>query len=76
LNPQRVTERFGEEVGLDLVQKVHAILDELYGVLPDWSAGDLASETDKAVHQVRRNHPELSDEALAALGWSFSFDWK
>jgi hypothetical protein len=75
-NPQRVTERFGEEVGLDLVQYVQATLDELYGVQPDWSTSDLAAETEKAVQRVRKNHPEPSDEALAAPGWSFNFDWK
>jgi hypothetical protein len=76
--PERLTERFGEEIGLDLVQYVQTVLDELYGVQPDWSGGgdDLVSGTNKAVDRVRENHPELSEEALAALGWSFSYDWK
>jgi hypothetical protein len=75
-DPERVTEHFGEEVGLDLVQYVESLLDELYGVQPDWSEGDLVFVTNKAVDRIRKGHPELSEDALAVLGWSFSFDWK
>ncbi len=74
--PQRLTERFGEELGLDLVQYSEAVLAELYAQSPDWSTDELRSATDKAVQRVRSGHPELSDEALAALDWSFSWDWK
>src|SRR5580704_11166066 len=69
-DPTRLTERFGEELGLDLVQYSRAVLAELYAHPPDWSADDLRSATDKAVQQVRSGHPELSDEALAALDLS------
>lgn len=75
-DPQRLTERFGEELGLDLVQYSEAVLAELYASSPDWSNDDLHSATERAVVRVRSGHPELSDEALAALGWSFSWDWK
>jgi hypothetical protein len=75
-DPERLTERFGNGDGFDLIRYVQSVLDEMYDVQPDWSQGDLASETDKALNRVRTNHPELSDDALAALRWSFSWDWK
>ena len=74
--PQRLTERFGDDLGLDLVQYSEAVLAELYSLPPDWSRDDLRSATEKAVGRVRSSHPELSAEALTALGWSFSWDWK
>jgi hypothetical protein len=75
-DPERLTQRFGEELGLDLVQYSEAVLAELYAEPPDWSTDDLKSATENAVQRIRSGHPELSDEALSALGWSFSWDWK
>ncbi len=44
-DPQRLIERFGEELGLDLVQYSEAVLAELYELAPDWSREDLRSAT-------------------------------
>jgi hypothetical protein len=74
-DPQRVVDRFGESEGLDLIQYIEQVLDELYAVAPDWT-NDLQAVTARAVEVVRQQHAELSDEALAALGWSYSWDWK
>jgi hypothetical protein len=75
-DPARLTERFGESEGLDLVAYAERVLDELYAVKPDWDSEDLAAATDRAVRGVIERHPELSTEAIDALRWSYSWDWK
>lgn len=73
---ERLVERFGPELAPDLVQYAEGVLATLYAVQPDWSAEDLDGAADRAVAAVARQHPELDDASLAALRWSFTWDWK
>jgi hypothetical protein len=75
-DPARLTAKFGDADGLDLVAYVERVLHELYEVKPDWDAEDLKAATDRAVRGVIDKHPELSTEAIDALRWSYSWDWK
>lgn len=75
-DPQRLVLKYGEEKGLDLVTYSEAILRELYEQEPDWSVDDLAGATRRASTAVADNHPELSNDAVEALKWSYSWDWK
>lgn len=75
-DPARLTASFGEAVGLDLLVYVEGVLDELYTVTPDWESEDLNGATDRAARTIAEKHPELSEEAIDTLRWSFSSDWK
>ena len=75
-DPQRLVDRYGSLRAADLVSYCERILEELYDSKPDWTTDDLAKATARAVSAVSRRHPELSEEAIASLGWSYSWDWK
>jgi hypothetical protein len=72
----RLTARFGNEVGLQLEAKVNLLLKEFDALRPDWNVHSLQSGTKWAVGELKRKHPELDSEALAALEWVFSWWWK
>jgi hypothetical protein len=74
-DPQALVDRFGDQ-GLDLLSYCQKVLNELYGVVPDWSVEDLATASARAVATVRARHPELSQDALDVLLWSYRWDWK
>jgi hypothetical protein len=40
----------------------------------DWSTHTLVSATETATTEMHRRHPELSDDAIKALSWSFSYN--
>lgn len=71
-----LAQRFGASRAPDMASRVEALLKELFRVEVDWSKHSLASGSDEARSVMARRHPELTDEALAALDWKFSFDWR
>lgn len=71
----RLVNRFGCRAET-ILASVEAILEELRRFEPDWSTQTLLRATDEAVRRVARAHPNLSDDALAALRWYFSYGWK
>jgi hypothetical protein len=75
-DPERLITRFGGSEGLDLVTYAEEVLREMYEVSPDWASEDLPAATRRAVRRVAEGHPDLSEEALDALRWSYGWDWK
>jgi hypothetical protein len=71
-----LAQRFGVSRAPGMASRVEAILDELGRVEVDWSKHSLASGGDDARSFMAGRHPELSEEALAALDWKFTFDWR
>jgi hypothetical protein len=67
---------FGVEHAAELERGVASVLDDLFRIQIDWSAHSLASAGEFATKQIRAGHPELSEEALRALDWKFTFDWR
>lgn len=43
---------------------------------PYWSTEDLNAATDRIEAHLRAAHPELSDEAIHAIGNQYSYSWK
>jgi hypothetical protein len=43
---------------------------------PGWRRHTLKSATEWAQSEMKRRHPDLSDEALRLAGWSVSCGWK
>jgi hypothetical protein len=67
---------FGEARAPSLASQVQVLLAELDGLQVDWSRQGLAAAGDEAIHVMSRRHPELTEEALEALGWTFTFSWR
>jgi hypothetical protein len=75
-NEERLTKEFGADKAEDLAPLVAALVEEVRGIKVDWSVHDLQSAGDLAANEMRRRHPELSDEAVGALRGVFTFDWR
>jgi hypothetical protein len=73
---QRLVGRFGSLASADLLPVVSALADEFYASDAALSVPDLSEATRVAMDRFRALHPELSDMAIEALGWSYSFDCK
>ena len=71
----RVLEVFGPALGPDLNKVIDALSDEFYEVepLPDET---VIEATERATSTFVSHHPEISEDAVKALRWSYSYDWK
>ncbi|HEY1957436.1 MAG TPA: hypothetical protein VGH28_17580 [Polyangiaceae bacterium] len=78
--PQRdeaaLAREFGPERAAFLREKIDALRAEIAAVEIDWATCSLASAGEAARRAMRDRHPELADEALDALAWEFTYDWK
>lgn len=72
----RLVEEFGPEKAAGLELAVAALLDELGALEIDWSMHSLETAGSAARSMMRVRHPELSDSALQALEWKFTYDWR
>jgi hypothetical protein len=75
-NASRLVAEFGPETGSKLERQVKLLLEELNKIKADWSLQTLVSGSKWAVSELRQKHPELDDQAVAALEWTYSWWWK
>jgi hypothetical protein len=73
---QAVTDEFGAEAAAILLPYLKGLVDEMNHVPVDWSVHTLASGAEVYADHVRRNHPELSEEAVIQLRNAYSYWWK
>jgi hypothetical protein len=75
--PTRLPEALADYVGPDravaLRPRVEALVAEACLEPQDWGTADLREATQQIEDKMRSAHPELSDDAVKALGWSFSY---
>ena len=71
-----VTAAFGPELGANLLWRAQSVLADAGNLQPDWEAMSLTTAKDWAEGQIRGRHPDLSDAAVSAVGWAFSYWWK
>jgi len=70
---------FANQVGADpdaVLAQVRAITDECMAIRIDWTTRTLVEGGDEARGVMAARHPELSDEALDALRWMFTYNWR
>ena len=72
----RIVERFGAETARSLLPRIRELEDEFYSSDARIVVEDLAEMGRVAAKQFREAHPDLSDEAVRALTWSYTFDNK
>jgi hypothetical protein len=75
-NEQRLFERFGSERAADLFPKVRALYDDFYASDARLTAPDLVSMAASAASRFREMHPDIPEEAVQALAWCYTFDYK
>jgi hypothetical protein len=73
-DPRRLVEHYVPIEAADLAAYCEKVLEELYDFEPSWTSEGLCEATERAVRAVASAHPELSEQALAALRWSYSWD--
>lgn len=71
-----VVAAFGEEQGLDLLVRVRALEDEFYLSNANNEAPDLVAMGRQAAAEFSRKHPEIGEEAVQALAWCYTYDFK
>ena len=59
-----------------LVAKVEALAAEIMAIEIDWNSRSLSQGGDEARRVMAERHPELSDDALTALRWMFTYNWR
>lgn len=72
----RLVERVGWEVAVALLPTIHALEQEFYESDARHWAANVKEMANAAADRFRARHPELSDEAVAALAWCYAFDFK
>lgn len=59
-----------------LLDRVSALVQESLAVPVDWDRAGLADAGRQVAAEMGRRHHELTEEALAALAWNFTFAWR
>jgi len=69
-------QQFGSKKGAELASQVTALVREMHSIPVDWSAHSLESAGAMIEKEMQVRHSGLSDTALRALTWKFTFDWR
>lgn len=70
----RVVEHFGANMAAEVLPLMYKIVDEFYATDAYEVASSQIKMGDIAEVQFRKKYPEISDEAVKALVWCYSFD--
>jgi hypothetical protein len=71
----RVVAKFGNNA-VGLMPHVMALDEDFYSSTANHTVSDLNAMAQQAASEFRERHPEVSSEAIAALAWCYSFDFK
>lgn len=72
----RLVLEFGPELAADLVPRVRRLEVDFYRSDAYLTAPDLGTMAAEASEAFRALHPEISDDAVAALAWCYTYDYK
>ena len=71
-----VVDRFGADLATELAPAISKLEDDFYSSDARHVASDLATMADLAAAQFRARHPEVGEEAVRALAWCYTYDYK
>ena len=72
----RVVRRFGAAAATTLLPQIRQLADDFYASDARDKAADLREMGERAMARFRARHPEISDEAVHALAWCYTYDYK
>jgi hypothetical protein len=71
---QRVIAEYGADLGAQLMAAVRALAHDFYSSDADLTVADLAEMGDQAALEFRARNPDVSEDAVQALTWCYTFD--
>lgn len=75
-NKELVAEIFSSKEWPQILERLDSIIGELNQLKPDWSSCSLAQAGKWAKAEMKSKHPELNEDALNALEWTFTWWWR
>jgi hypothetical protein len=75
-DPSRLATAFDPVRSAELAPRAQALIAETAAIEVDWSALSLAEAGRYVEDTMRARHPELGPDALAALAWKWTYDWR
>ena len=66
----------GADAAAELLPRVRALEEDFYATDARLKAPDLVVMGRMATDDFRRKHAEISDEAVEALAWCYTWDYK
>jgi hypothetical protein len=72
----RLVHRFGSETAAELLPRLRMLQRDFYASDARDTAPDQRSLGDRAPAVFKHWHPELRDDAVEALAWCYTFDFK
>jgi hypothetical protein len=75
-NAESVAACFGEETAATLLPLIRQVEDEFYASDARHVAADLAAMATISSRQFTAKYPELPVDAVRALAWCYTFDYK
>lgn len=72
----RLVEQFGAETAADLMPRIRELEDDFYASDARFTVGDLKAMGNIAADQFRGAHPEVSEDAVQAFAWCYTYDYK
>ncbi len=72
----RVLDRFGPAVGKALLNIVKTIEEDFYSSNARHIAVDLPEMAEIAGKEFHSKHPDIGEEAVKALAWCYTYDYK
>jgi hypothetical protein len=75
-NEAAVVDVYGQDRAVKLLADVRQILNQVNLLDVDWSTNDLVSAGKLVRAEVHYLHPNLEAQALDAIEWKFTFDWR
>ena len=73
---KRLVATYGEAIAREILPRLRELEDDFYASDARYTAADLQEMSDIAVTHFRERHPEISDDAVRALAWCYTFDFK
>jgi hypothetical protein len=73
---KRLIDRFGIELAGSLMPAIRQLEEDFYTSEARDVATDLREMGEIAASEFREKHPEVSEEATAALAWCYTYDYK
>jgi hypothetical protein len=71
--PDALCDYVGDDRADPLRERVDALLSEAWLDPADWGTTDLSEAQRHVEDKIRASHPELTEDAVRALGWHFSY---
>lgn len=72
----KVVEVYGQQMGAALISDVLKLTDEVNQIKIDWSNVSLEVAGKIVRAEIHNRYPFLGDQALDAIAWKFTFDWR